>query len=256
MNFIDGDHGHLEHEPPGEALRRIKRRDKFFICCRWFGDFDPNFKEGPSCKFRGNKDDYRRIIDYVDRWLKFWHTDHIDAAMVSSYKHERLTWDLSYSLEAFEKLKKDGKIRFCGFGTHFSPQGYTEALIKYGKGVDFVSLPYNIRHTAAEKIMPIADKLGLGIVCIKAFARGSLLKGRDLTGADAGLPRDMLAFVLENPLVDVCICGGHTLSHFQENFSASWTPLTSERRKRLELAASTACHGSHVAWLENHWRFA
>ena len=36
VNFIDGDHGKYEHEPPGEALRRLKKRDKFIICCRWF----------------------------------------------------------------------------------------------------------------------------------------------------------------------------------------------------------------------------
>jgi aryl-alcohol dehydrogenase-like predicted oxidoreductase len=211
-------------------------------------------REGPSCRFRGTRDDYDRLLVYVDRWLKFWHTDHLDIVLVSSYKHNEMTWDLTPSIEAFVKLKKDGKIRFCGFGTHFSPDGFAKALEKYGKAVDVVSVPYNVRHRAAEQIMPVADKMGLGIVTIKAFARGSLLNKKELAGKDAGLPRDLMAFVLENPLVDVAICGVPTLAHVKENFSSWWTPLTPEGRKRLEVVSATPCPSGHADWLERDWR--
>jgi aryl-alcohol dehydrogenase-like predicted oxidoreductase len=115
-------------------------------------------------------------------------------------------------------------------------------------------MPYNVRHRAAEKILPAAKKANLGVVTIKPFARGSLLKKRDLAGADAGLPRDMIAFVLASKQVDVCICGCHSEAQMRENFSASWTQLTPEARKRLQLAALTPCP-SH-SWLEDGWRYA
>jgi aryl-alcohol dehydrogenase-like predicted oxidoreductase len=99
--------------------------------------------------------------------------------------------------------------------------------------------------------MPAARKMGLGIITIKPFARGSLLSKRDLAGADAGLPRDMIAFVLENKLVDVCLCGMHTMSQMKENFSASWTKLSPAGRKRLKLAMHTPCN--EYAWLEQGW---
>jgi aryl-alcohol dehydrogenase-like predicted oxidoreductase len=92
----------------------------------------------------------------------------------------------------------------------------------------------------------------LGVVAIKALARGELLQNREPSGADSGLARDMIAFVLANKDVDCCICGVHSEAQVKENFSASWTPLTPEARKRLEtLAAGTPCR--NLAWLENGW---
>jgi aryl-alcohol dehydrogenase-like predicted oxidoreductase len=104
----------------------------------------------------------------------------------------------------------------------------------------------------AETVIPEARKAGLGMITIKPFARGALLEGRDLAGSDAGLARDMIAFVLENPQVDCCICGVHTEAHVRENFSASWTRLNPGARQRLnQIAATTRC-GEHP-WLERGW---
>lgn len=105
--------------------------------------------------------------------------------------------------------------------------------------------------------MPIAKEAGLGVIAIKPFARGSLLKDRALSGADRELPQQMIAFVLENPAVDVCLCGVHTSAQVAQNLSASWTKLTPEQRTQLEaLAAATPVpHGEHC-WLEDGWRHA
>jgi aryl-alcohol dehydrogenase-like predicted oxidoreductase len=162
---------------------------------------------------------------------------------------------MSHAVEALERLKGQGKIRFSGFGCHFTPDLFLEAFQMYGRSFDVCSLPYNVRHRAAEQIIPAAKKAGLGVVTIKPFARGALLDGRKLDGADAGLPRDMIAFVLENPQVDVCICGVHTEAQVRENFSASWTRLSPERRQRLEEVAAVASCGTY-AWLEQGWRHA
>ena len=95
------------------------------------------------------------------------------------------------------------------------------------------------------------------MITIKPFARGSLLKGRDLEGADANLPRDMIAFVLQNKQVDVCLCGVHTLAQLKKNFSASSMKLAQDDVRRLESITSQAfvpC-GDHD-WLESGWRDA
>jgi aryl-alcohol dehydrogenase-like predicted oxidoreductase len=161
---------------------------------------------------------------------------------------------MSHCLEALDRVKQQGKIRFTGFGCHFTPELFLAAIGKYGRFFDVCSLPYNIRHRAAEKILPAAEKVGLGIVTIKAFARGALLEGRDLRGKDAGLPCDMLAFVLQQELVDTCICGVISEAELRENLSASWTRLTPETSRRLEKLASTA--GPSCDWLEAGWRHA
>jgi aryl-alcohol dehydrogenase-like predicted oxidoreductase len=80
------------------------------------------------------------------------------------------------------------------------------------------------------------------------------LKGRDLTGPNEGLARDMVSFVLENDLVDTCICGVISEAELIEDLSASRTRLTPEARQRLEsLAADSPCRGYH--WLEESWQF-
>ncbi len=127
-----------------------------------------------------------------------------------------------------------------------------EAFARFGKEFDVCSLPYNIRHRMPEGLLPEAKKLGLGVVTIKAFARGLLFSSLAALADPGGLARDMIAFVLENRQVDCCICGVHTEGHVRENFSASWTRLTSEARKRLEKVAAAAPPFDY-AWLERGW---
>ena len=132
---------------------------------------------------------------------------------------------------------------------------FLEAIERYGRSFDVCSLPYNIRHRAAEQVMPVAKKAGLGVVDDQAAGPRRSLWQIALDGADAGIARDMIAFVLENENLDVCICGVHTEAQVRENFSASWTKLSPPRRERLEkLAALAACPGH--GWLEKGWRSA
>jgi aryl-alcohol dehydrogenase-like predicted oxidoreductase len=247
INFFDGCTAHEEHSVPAEALRRLgKKRDEYIISAR-------------LChKQFGTPEDKDAIKLFMDVYLKLWNTDYFDILMLSneSYDTERSGfWEMDHSIEAVHKLKKEGKIRFAGFGSHFKPEGFMYAFKHYAEHFDICSMPYNIRHRAAEKLLPVAKQVNLGVATIKPFARGSLLKDRDLTGADAGVPRDMIAFVLENEHVDVSVCGTHTLAHVKENFSASWTPLTPQRRQKLDkLGAATACNDER--WLEEGWLYA
>ena len=245
VNFFDACTPTQEHTVPGEVIRRLKKRDRIIISAR-------------LChKMKGVRADRDHIYKFVDERLRMWQTDRFDLLMLSNTENDTKTcgyWDMSYSMDALDKLKKQGKVRFTCFGSHFTPALFLKAFEKFGAYFDVCSMPYNVRHRAAEKIVPAAKKAGLGVVTIKPFARGALLKKRDLTGADAGLPRDMVAFVLANPQVDVCICGCHTAAQMRENFSASWRKLTPAARKRLQIAAAAPCPAP--AWLEDGWRYA
>jgi aryl-alcohol dehydrogenase-like predicted oxidoreductase len=243
VNFFDSCTPEEEHTVPGEVIKRLKKRDRVIVSAR-------------LChKMKGVPAD-REIIDrWVHQRLKLWQTDYFDILMVTNTENDTPQsgyWEMSHSIEAIEKLKREGKIRFAGFGCHFRPEQYLDAFKTYGRSFDICSVPYNIRHRAAESVIPAAKKAGLGMVTIKPFARGALLEGHNLGGSEAGLARDMLAFVLENAFVDCCICGVHTETHVRENFSASWTTLTPVRRRQLErLALRTPC--SEHAWLEKGW---
>lgn len=238
VNFFDADTAVREHELPGKVLKRLGRADEALVCFR-------------LChKMKGVEQDKQEIYDFLDERLQLWPKDYVDIMMVSMTTEDY--WDMSYAIEALDKVKKEGKARFAGFGSHFTPENYLEAIEKYGEAFDMCSMPYNVRHRAAEEILPAADKAGLGIVTIKPFARGSLLKDKDLTGEDKGLPREMVRFVLDNELVDCCIIGCHTLSHMIENFGASWTKSSPQASAALRrVAVHTVCDDE--GWLERGW---
>ena len=247
VNFLDSCTALEESSTPGEAIKRLKARDKVIVSIR------------VSHKMKGLEADKQEIYTWTDDRLKLWQTDHVDLCLLCNTEDDTPQsgyWDMSYSIEALDKLKQQGKIRFTGFGCHFTPELFLEAFDKFGDYFDICSMPYNIRHRAAEKILPAAKKKGLGVITIKPFARGAFLQKRDFKGPDAGLPRDMIAFVLENKLVDICTCGVHTIEQTQENFSASWTKLSPDQRKRLEKVAGTPVDNQEYSWLERDWRWA
>ena len=247
VNFFDSCTPVEESAIPGEALHRLKARDRAIISIR------------VSHKMKGVEADKKEIYKWTEQRLGLWKTDCVDLCLLCNTEHDTPQsgyWDMSYSMEALDKLKKQGKIRFTGFGCHFTPELFLEAFDKFGDYFDICSIPYNVRHRAAEKVLPAAKKKDMGVITIKPFARGSLLKKKDLKGADASLPRDMIAFVLENKHVDICTCGFHTVEQVRENFSASWTPLAPENRQRLELAAAIKCKDPHSNWLEKDWVYA
>jgi predicted aldo/keto reductase-like oxidoreductase len=245
VNFLDSCTPLEEAATPGEALQRLGARDKVILGIR------------VSHKMKGVAADKEEIYKWTEDRLKAWRTDRVDLCLLCNTENDTPQsgyWDMSYSIEALDRLKDQGKIRFTGFGCHFTPDLFFQAIDKFGDYFDICSIPYNVRHRVAEEVLPAAKKKGMGTITIKPFARGELLKKKDLAGSDAGLPRDMISFVLENDAVDICTCGVDSVPQVEENFSASWTKLTPTGRARLELAAATPC-GGH-AWLEEGWRYA
>ena len=252
VNSFDSGTPLLECSTPGEALKRLKARDKVILCVR------------VSHRMKGVKEDREEIYKWTEKRLKALQTDYVDLCLLCNTENDTPQsgyWDMSYSIEALEKLKEQGKIRHTGFGCHFTPELFFKAIDRFGDYFDICSIPYNVRHRAAdamlreaETVLQAAKKKNMGTIIIKPFGRGKLLQDRDLEGADRGLPRDMIAFVLENEAVDCCLCGVHTLAQVKENFSASWTKIAPGDRDRLEVVAATPCEGQR--WLEDGWLYA
>ena len=83
---------------------------------------------------------------------------------------------------------------------------------------------------------------------------GILKAGGAYVPLDHSHPGERLAFVLEDENVSACICGVHTVDQVKENFSASWTKLSPQRRDQITMCEPNRyllC-GDH-AWLEEGW---
>jgi len=240
VNYFDGCTPYREHDLPGQALKALGKRKDVVICIR-------NIH-----KMRGTKADKKTLHEFIDQRLKAWRTDYADIMFAGMATEDY--WDMSYAIEALEEIKQAGKARFTGFGSHFSPQKYREAIEKYGKHFDICSMPYNVRHRAAEAVFPHAERAGLGIVTIKPFARGSLfraLKATEPKATEPELAARMIQFVVSNPRVDVCLCGVHTVEHVRQNFGAAARRLGAAQRAELTTLAAKA--PTPQRWLERGW---
>ncbi|MBM3726004.1 MAG: aldo/keto reductase [Acidobacteria bacterium] len=113
---------------------------------------------------------YRQLIlDSVDESLTRLGTDHLDLLMCPhgvNTPHELLSHPEMF--EAFETLRKQGKVRHFGVSAHTDPGGILEAAVK-AKVYSAAMVAYNIvNHGYIDKALAAAHKAGLGVISMKA----------------------------------------------------------------------------------------
>jgi hypothetical protein len=117
-------------------------------------------------------------------------------------------------IEAFERLREQGKIRFLGF-TCEGPSSGVERLIASGL-FDTMQVRYNIMHLHASDfvnergIIRQADAKGMGILVMRPMTSGVFqrLMAAHFPGIDMReVGKLMLSYVLSDPYIDVALVG-------------------------------------------------
>lgn len=208
INFLDNAWDYNEGRSEmrvGKALSQGGYRQKAFLMTK----IDGRTKEAAAAQ--------------IDTSLKRLQTDHIDLLQ----HHEVLRYDdpdrifaEGGAMEAVLAAKQAGKIRFIGFTGHKDPHIHLymlEVARRHGFHFDTVQMPINIMdahfRSFAQLVVPQALKEGIGVLGMKCFGSGVILKSGVVE------PMDCLHYSLNVP-VSVQITGINTQELLEQAFTA------------------------------------
>ncbi len=149
------------------------------------------------------------------------------------------------AMEAFEAAKEAGKVRFLGFSAHS-----VEAATALIDGYDFDTILFPVNYATwhagnfGPQVLEKAKAKGMGILCLKAMAKGALKGERryekcwyepldDPAEAELGL-----RFTLSHPVTAAVPPGDAGLFELAVKLAKGFEPITAEQEKTLKAKAA------------------
>jgi predicted aldo/keto reductase-like oxidoreductase len=186
----------------------------------------------------------------LDRSLQKMRTDHFDL-----YQHHAVTKlaDVETilgpggAMEGFEAAQQAGKVRFVGFSAH-SVEAATALMERYD--FDTLLFPFNYATWSegnfGPQVMEKARAKGMGILCLKAMARGPLPEGAEkryekcwYEPLDAPEEASLaLRFTLSHPVTAAVPPGEPKLFELAVKLAGGFEPITPEEEKALKAKAA------------------
>jgi len=228
---------HIDIAPSyGEAEARVgpwlqDKRDKFFLGCKTM-----------ERKASGVKKELQSS-------LKNLRTDYFDLyqchAVTSVEELDKVT-QKGGALEAMLEAKKSGLTQHIGITSHGmqAPDVLIEALNRYD--FDSVLFPLNFILFAgeqyrqhAEELIALCNRKDVGMMTIKAIARGSWGDHKHTNTTwyqpftDSEEIQIAVDFVLSHDVTGLCMAGDTSLTHKLLDACQSFTPMPAERREEL-----------------------
>jgi predicted aldo/keto reductase-like oxidoreductase len=151
-------------------------------------------------------------------------------------------------IEAAIAARKAGKIRYIGFTGHKDPSIHLHMIDyaeKQGFHFDSVQMPINIMdahfRSFQHQVIPVANQNGIGVLAMKTFAFGALIR------ANVADPIDMLHYSMTLP-VSVVITGMDTMPRLDQALTAAKTfkPMTQEQIATLLAKSKDLAADGHL----------
>lgn len=152
---------------------------------------------------------------------------HVDLYQI----HNLVSW--REQLQLLEQLRAEGRITAIG-ATHYSPAAFDELRTVMHTGrISAIQIPYNPHEREVERtILPLAAELGLGVVVMRPFGEGGLLRRpppeADLAPLAAfgvhSWAQALLKWILSDPRCHVAIPATSRPERMQENARAGSPP--------------------------------
>jgi aryl-alcohol dehydrogenase-like predicted oxidoreductase len=182
---------HVSEERMGKALAEGGRRDDVFL----------------MTKVCTHGRDGKVAMQQLEESLRRLRTDHLDLWQIHEVVYDddpARHYAKGGAVEALDRAKRDGKVRFVGFTGHKRPEIHRD-MIERGFPFDTAQMPLNVcdaSYRSFERgVLPLARERGIKALGMKCFAEGRLLE------AGGVAPDDALRYAMSLPGVLTTITG-------------------------------------------------
>nr|CRH05287.1 Aldo/keto reductase. Aldoketo-oxidoreductase, NADP-binding [Candidatus Magnetococcus massalia] len=238
VNYIDTapDYGHSE-EAVGEALTRYKQRDKMIIaskfCLRDGTPTHPTVGSGVAT-----------YIGAVEASLKRMGTDYLDVVFTHALGGDRslereqqrlLDPDM---LEAFDRLKQQGKVRYLATSSH-GPYNMEELMLQAVRSghYDIIMPAFNfMRFPKLPELLSESKARGVGVIAMKTLA-GAKASGDALLDGGS-FEQAAFKWVLKHPEVAGLVISIKRVSDLDRFLPASGQSFAQQDQKVLNRYAA------------------
>jgi aryl-alcohol dehydrogenase-like predicted oxidoreductase len=152
--------------------------------------------------------------------------------------HNLVNWRAH--LDTLESLRAQGQVAAIG-ATHYSPSAFGElrTVMETGR-ITAIQIPYNpLERDVEDAILPLAAELNLGVVVMRPFGEGRLLRkmptGKDLAPlAPSGVrtwPQALLKWILSDRRCHVAIPATSKPARMTDNAAAGTPPWFSDAER-------------------------
>ncbi len=171
--------------------------------------------------------------ELIDRNLARLGTDRLDLIQLHDLRGQS---DLDAifgdggAIEAIDEAKQAGKVRHVGITGHADPQVLLDAMSRYD--FDTVLVPINPadnrRLPFLTSVVADARRRGMGVIGMKAFAKGRLLADRVAT------PEELLRYAATFADTVIVGCASPDEVHTALSVGRPFTPMPEDERRELE----------------------
>ncbi|MGD2245974.1 MAG: aldo/keto reductase [Candidatus Aminicenantes bacterium] len=236
VNYIDTSHTYQNGNSERQIGQLLKHagRDKVHV--------------GTKFHLRRNWSE-ESIISSVEGSLQRLDTDYLDVLLIHGVSNQEHLVD-ERVLNAFEKLKKQGKYRFRGLSCHSNHHEVVKKAVECGY-YDMVQLGYNVFDiqraekdiqtyndylgaSGIRRLIALANSKDVGIIAMKTLKIGG--RRQNLEKYKTGkitIYQAMLKWALENKEISSVVIEMLTFDELEEDLGVIGKPLTGGERRNL-----------------------
>lgn len=201
--------------------------------------------------------DAKLAVQMLEQSLRRLQTDHLDLWQVHGVVFQNdpeLFARPGGAMEALDKAKKDGKVRFVGFTGHKDPDVHL-AMLKTGYAFDAVQMPLNPFDanffSFEKKVLPVLNQRGIAALGMKPICgHADPVQGGVFTA------EEMLRYAMSLP-VTTTITGVEKMDILEQNLNIArgFTPLSETEMQAMRDRAKPYAGDGHFELYKTSLKF-